>query len=81
MDIVVLCTAKDFKDTITKELNAKSLQTKIVEISTTGAADAELTVTETLKVAITGAGSVNYFGNPPNIEKHVTGAGTIKHRE
>jgi Putative auto-transporter adhesin, head GIN domain len=63
------------------ELNAKSLQTKIVEISTTGAADAEVTVTETLKVAITGAGSVNYFGNPPNVEKHVTGAGTIKHRE
>jgi hypothetical protein len=63
------------------ELHAKSLRAKIVEISTTGAADAEVTVTDTLKVAITGAGDVTYFGNPPNIEKHVTGAGTVHHRD
>jgi hypothetical protein len=63
------------------ELNASSLQTRIAEISTTGAADAEIAVSETLKVAITGAGKVTYSGNPKTIEKHGTGAGSIKHRD
>jgi hypothetical protein len=63
------------------ELNAKSLQTKSAELSTTGAADAEVAVTDSLKVSITGAGKVTYIGNPPNIEKQITGAGSIRHKE
>jgi hypothetical protein len=63
------------------ELNAGGLQTKTAEISTTGAADAEVAVAETLKVAITGAGKVSYSGNPKTIEKHVSGAGSIRHRD
>ena len=63
------------------ELNAGGLQTKTAEISTTGAADAEIAVSETLKVAITGAGKVSYSGNPKTIEKHVSGAGSIRHRD
>jgi hypothetical protein len=63
------------------DLSAKNLQTKRIEISTTGAADAEVNVSEALRVSITGAGAVYYHGNPPTIEKHVTGAGTIKHRD
>ena len=63
------------------ELNAGGLQTKTAEISTTGAADAEVAVAETLKVAITGAGKVSYSGNPKTIEKHITGAGSIRHRD
>ena len=63
------------------ELNARGLQTKTAEISTTGAADAEIAVSETLKVAITGAGKVTYFGNPKTIEKHISGAGSIRHKD
>ena len=63
------------------ELAASALQTKTAEISTTGAADAEVAVAETLKVAITGAGKVTYSGNPPTIEKHISGAGSIRHKE
>ena len=63
------------------ELNAGGLQTKTAEISTTGAGDAEIAVSETLKVAITGAGKVTYSGNPQTIEKHITGAGSIRHKE
>jgi hypothetical protein len=33
-----------------------------------------------LKVAITGAGKVTYSGNP-TIEKHITGAGSIRRKE
>src|SRR5205809_1727060 len=63
------------------ELNASGLQTRTAELSTTGAADAEVAVSETLKVAITGAGKVTYSGNPKTIEKHISGAGSIRHRD
>src|SRR5712691_320959 len=63
------------------QLAADGLQAKTAEISTTGAGDAEVTVTDTLKVVITGAGKVTYSGNPPTINKQITGAGSIRHRD
>jgi Putative auto-transporter adhesin, head GIN domain len=63
------------------DLSAKALQTKTAEISTTGAADADISVSDALKVSITGAGKVNYSGNPATIEKHITGAGSIRHKD
>ena len=63
------------------ELAASNLQTKVSEISTTGAADAEISVAEKLKVAITGAAKITYSGNPATIEKHISGAGSIRHKD
>jgi hypothetical protein len=63
------------------ELKAKALQAKTVEIVSTGASEAAVTATEKLRVAITGAGDVTYSGNPPVIDKKVTGAGTIHHKD
>jgi hypothetical protein len=63
------------------DLRAKSLQAKTVEISTTGATSATITAAETLRVSITGAGDVTYFGNPKTVEKHVTGAGSIRRKD
>ena len=63
------------------QLAANGLQTKSAEIATTGAGDAEVAVTDALKVAITGAGKVSYSGNPATIDKHITGAGSIHHRD
>jgi hypothetical protein len=63
------------------QLAANGLQAKTAEISTTGAGDADVSVTDTLKVVITGAGKVTYSGNPPTIEKQITGAGSIRRRD
>jgi putative autotransporter adhesin-like protein len=63
------------------ELHAGGLQTKTTEISSTGAAEAEIVVSDTLKVAITGAGKVSYSGSPKTIEKHISGAGSIRHKD
>jgi len=63
------------------QLTAAGLQAKTAEISTTGAGDAEVAVSDTLKVAITGAGKVTYSGNPPTIKKQITGAGSIRHKD
>jgi hypothetical protein len=63
------------------KLEAGSLKTKTAEISSTGASHAEVAVSDTLKVSITGAGKVIYSGNPPTIEKRISGAGSIRHKE
>jgi hypothetical protein len=63
------------------QLAADRLQTKTAEISTTGAGDADVAVTDTLKVAITGAGKVTYSGNPATIKKQITGAGSVRRKE
>ena len=63
------------------QLAADGLQAKTAEISTTGAGDAEVAVTDTLKVVITGAGKVTYSGNPATIKKQITGAGSIRRRD
>ena len=63
------------------QLTAAGLQAKTAEISTTGAGDAEVAVSDMLKVAITGAGKVTYSGNPPTIQKQITGAGSIRHKD
>src|SRR5437660_1169894 len=63
------------------ELQDSGLQTTTAEIPPTGAADAEVAVAETLKVATTGAGKVSYSGNPTTVEKHISGAGSIRHRD
>ena len=63
------------------QLVADKLQAKTAEISTTGAGDADVKVSDTLKVVITGAGKVTYAGNPPTIKKQITGAGSIRHKD
>ncbi len=62
------------------KLNAESLQTEDVEISVTGAGKADVTATNSLKAAITGAGRVSYGGNTKSVEKRITGAGKISPR-
>ena len=63
------------------QLAADGLKAKTAEISTTGAGDAEVAVTDSLKVVITGAGKVTYSGNPPTIKKQILGAGSIRHKD
>jgi hypothetical protein len=63
------------------KLDADSLQVKTATISSTGASHADVAVSESLKVSITGAGKVTYAGNPANVEKHVSGAGSIRHKD
>jgi hypothetical protein len=58
-------------------LNAENLHTKTADITSSGAARAEVYATEALRVSISGAGKVIYYGHPPKVEKHVSGAGSI----
>jgi len=62
-------------------LDAVPLQTQTTELSISGAGRADVDVSESLKVAISGAGKVVYSGNPKRVEKDISGAGSIKPRE
>lgn len=59
-------------------LKAASLKTKNTEIKLVGASDAEVAVSDALKVSAVGASSLKYAGNPKTIEQSVTGAGSIQ---
>lgn len=63
------------------KLVAADLQTEDVELSVTGAGKADVTATNSLKAAITGAGKVVYGGSPKSVEKKITGAGKIEPRD
>jgi hypothetical protein len=63
------------------DFNARELQTRTAEVSATGATDALLNVSEALRVSITGAGDVTYWGNPKTIKKNMAGLGSIRHRD
>lgn len=59
------------------KLMANGLHTKNADISTSGASKAETYATEVLRVSISGAGKVTYYGHPKKVERHVSGAGSI----
>ena len=82
-DITVDGNVEEFLADLTgaTDVKAEKLQAKTAAISSTGASSARILVSETLRVSITGAGDVSYFGNPKTIEKHVTGAGSIHHKD
>jgi hypothetical protein len=63
------------------KLAADGLKAKTAEISTTGAGDADVAVSDSLKVVITGAGKVTYSGNPPTIKKQIIGAGSVRRKD
>lgn len=81
-DISVDGSVANLKANLTgaSKLNAKSLQTQTATLSLLGASDADVTVTDTLKVSVIGAGSFTYFGNPKTVETNITGVGSIRHR-
>lgn len=63
------------------KLQAADLSADDVELSVTGAGKADVTASNLLKAAITGAGKVSYGGHPKSVEKKIAGAGKIEPRE
>jgi hypothetical protein len=62
------------------DFNAAALQSKKADIELSGMGGATVRVEEELAATITGAGSIQYFGNP-HVEQSVNGAGSVKPAE
>lgn len=58
-------------------VKAYPLRADHVTIGISGSGDAEVSVLSSLKVDISGAGSVSYKGNPSSVQKDVSGAGSV----
>lgn len=59
------------------ELKAYDLECEEMELDLSGAADAKVNVTKSLRVEASGAASVRYKGNP-SIDQRVSGAGSVQ---
>jgi hypothetical protein len=57
--------------------NLKDLQGKAVTALLSGTGSAKVTATESLTATVSGIGKLTYSGNPPKVQKSVTGLGTI----
>ncbi|HKC64688.1 MAG TPA: DUF2807 domain-containing protein, partial [Pyrinomonadaceae bacterium] len=62
------------------EINAKDLHAEKVNITSSGAATADVYATEELRASVSGAGDVNYYGNPKTVNEDKSGAGSITKR-
>ncbi len=63
------------------KLHATEMAADDVELSVAGAGKADVSASNLLRAAITGAGKVTYSGNPKSVEKKITGAGKIEPRD
>lgn len=59
------------------ELDAKAFRAQKVTINSNGAAQADVYASEELNADVSGAGNVNYYGNPKTINEDRSGAGSI----
>jgi hypothetical protein len=62
-------------------VRARALEARKVDVALTGASNAEVWAGESLYASITGVGSVDYYGDPTNVDTNITGAGSIKRRD
>jgi len=57
--------------------NSKDLASASVSVNLSGVGSATVHPTENLSAQVSGVGSVRYYGNPPQVNEHVSGLGSI----
>jgi len=60
--------------------NGDNLDTQQAAVAVLGSGSAVVKVSDSLKVNVSGSGSVTYIGNPKLVDKHVTGSGSVNQR-
>ena len=59
------------------DVDAKELRAEKVTVNSSGAAGAEVFASQDLRVDASGAGHIDYYGNPKNVSEDVSGAASI----
>jgi hypothetical protein len=62
------------------DVDAKDLHAAKVNVHSSGAASADVYASEELRASVSGAGNVNYYGDPKTVNKETSGAGSITKR-
>lgn len=73
-------TAKNFvvETNGASKIDAGNLKTENTSIDASGASKIDVYAANDLKVKLSGAGKISYSGNPKNISKDISGAGSIQ---
>lgn len=61
-------------------INAKELKANDVRVSVSGAASADVYAKQSLEASVSGVGSIDYYGNPPETKTNVSGVGSISRK-
>jgi hypothetical protein len=59
------------------DVDTRELRAEKVTVNSSGAAGADVYASEDLRVDASGAGHVNYYGNPKNVSEDVSGAASV----
>jgi hypothetical protein len=59
------------------EADLSSLKSRDAAVTISGSGSARVDATDSLKADISGSGSVNYTGNPKNVDKSISGSGRV----
>ena len=62
------------------EVDLKDLRAQKVKVTSSGAATADVYASEELTASVSGAGNVNYYGDPKVVNQDTSGAGSITKR-
>jgi len=62
------------------DVDAKELHAEKVNVESSGAASAEVYASEELRASVSGAGNIDYYGDPKTVNKDASGAGSITKR-
>ena len=58
-------------------LDAKDLKAQKVNVKSSGAASADVYASEELRASVSGAGNIDYYGDPKSVTEDASGAGSI----
>jgi hypothetical protein len=58
-------------------LDARELKAEKVNVTSSGAASADVYASEELRASVSGAGNVDYYGDPKSVTEDTSGAGSI----
>ena len=72
------CGALEFNLNGAGDVWARELLCRSVVFRSNGVADAQIYASEAVDVGLNGLGSVEVYGNPENVSKHVNGLGSIE---
>ncbi|MBI2729293.1 MAG: DUF2807 domain-containing protein [Sphingobacteriales bacterium] len=78
-DVMLAGETKDMKADISGagKIKAENLKSENAEVEVSGAGDANVFASVFLKARVSGAGKINYWGNPQKVDSHESGAGDI----
>ncbi|MCX6150104.1 MAG: DUF2807 domain-containing protein [Ignavibacteriales bacterium] len=61
-------------------IKADKLKAKKVTVEISGASSADVYASEELRAEISGVGNINYYGNPQDVKKSISGLGSINQK-